>query len=207
VERERAPSAARFHDGFAGPEPELPAHMFQLGLLRLLERGRRGGEVRAGIDHTGVQPEPVELVSDVVMMVNVLAGPAEADRAETAGQPSLEGISHRARLGRREVDRLQKGHQVALDVDGALRVALPKLKVGMSKQPQQCRACLDPHVRNRRCRACGECLTVPQHPTDRACPELLEKSADDPPVDGVDWLRQWLPDLRGLTNIGVSRNH
>ena len=73
VQREGAPSAAGFDDLLAGPEHQLAADVVELRALRLLQRGVRRVVVRAGVDHLLVEPQAVEVVAQVVVMLDVAA--------------------------------------------------------------------------------------------------------------------------------------
>src|SRR5665213_4043482 len=67
VHYETAPSASNVKKTLAGTEPQLPANVLELSLLSLLEGGISIGEVGAGIHHPFIEPELVEIVSDVVV--------------------------------------------------------------------------------------------------------------------------------------------
>ena len=78
VQRQRAPAAARFDHRFAGREAQLAADVVELRCLRLLQRHRGVGKIGAGVDHVPVEPELVEIVADVVMVVDIAPRPAVA---------------------------------------------------------------------------------------------------------------------------------
>ena len=63
-----APAAADIEQAVAGLEPQLAAEQAQLGLLRLVEILLAGFEIGTGVDHVPVQPEPVEIVGQVVVV-------------------------------------------------------------------------------------------------------------------------------------------
>ena len=89
----QAPSRRRFRPRFARPQPQFPADVIELGQLGVFERHRGIGEIRPAIDHLAVEPQPVKVVANVVMMVDVLPAPetvlalrdAAGERAGTAG--------------------------------------------------------------------------------------------------------------------------
>ena len=78
VKRERAPSASCLHHALAGLKPELPAHVIEFRNLRLFERRRWRGIIRAGIYQLSIQPQLVEIVSQIVVAMNVVAGAMQA---------------------------------------------------------------------------------------------------------------------------------
>ncbi len=84
VQRERAPSAAGLDDALARPEADLAADQIHLRDLGRLERrvGRR--EVRAGVEQLLVEPELVEVVAEVVVVVDVLPGCLDGVRPSDA---------------------------------------------------------------------------------------------------------------------------
>ena len=71
VDGERAPAAPCLDHALPGPQLELPAHMVHLGLLRFLEGGVLARVVGAGVHHFLVEPEPIEVVADIVVVVDV----------------------------------------------------------------------------------------------------------------------------------------
>src|SRR5207245_2078730 len=73
VQGQCAPPAPRLHDRLARAQADLAADVLELGHLRFLEPRLRAGEVRAGVHELLVQPEAVEVVADVVVVVDVLA--------------------------------------------------------------------------------------------------------------------------------------
>src|SRR5437588_8167561 len=74
MQRQRAPSAASLHYGFARLELQLAAHVVHLGELSFFERRRGSRKIGASIDEVGVQPALVKVRPQIVMMVNVVAG-------------------------------------------------------------------------------------------------------------------------------------
>ena len=66
-DEEPAPAAADVEQAHPVPHAELVQHEVELGLLRLVERGIFGPEVRAAVDQALPEPERVELVADVVV--------------------------------------------------------------------------------------------------------------------------------------------
>jgi hypothetical protein len=74
VQSEPAPTEAGLDHRLTCTKLQLPADMIELGDLRLIERGVRRGVVRARVGHRASEPQLIEIVADVVVMVNVLAG-------------------------------------------------------------------------------------------------------------------------------------
>jgi hypothetical protein len=69
-------SEPRLDDAIPGSEVDLAADVLHLRQLRLLEARLRGGEVGAGVDHLLVEPQAIEVVADVVVVVDVVASAA-----------------------------------------------------------------------------------------------------------------------------------
>ena len=72
MERHGAPAAADVENARLGPfmEPELAAHMVELGLLRFLECAGGGLEPSARIGHGGTEHQAIEGIADVVVMAD-----------------------------------------------------------------------------------------------------------------------------------------
>ena len=73
VDGQRSPAATELEHFLAGLEGELAAHVIQLRELCLGQRGVWRGVVGAGVDHALVEPQGVEVVTEIVVAVDVLA--------------------------------------------------------------------------------------------------------------------------------------
>ena len=73
VQDQPAPAAADVEEAFAGAQTQLAADQVELGELRVLQRVAGVAEVGARVDHARVEPEPVEVVADVVVMLDRVA--------------------------------------------------------------------------------------------------------------------------------------
>ncbi len=87
VQGEAPPPAADVEHALALLQGELGADQLELGLLRLLERGRPTREVRAAIRHRHVQEQCEELVADVVVVA--YGAPVAGEGVALAAQPQL----------------------------------------------------------------------------------------------------------------------
>ncbi len=94
MQRQRAPAAADLeHAGVGGQRLEIEqgGDALELGGLRFLERLGRIAVERARVDQLGVEPQPVEVVAEVVVEGDVLAAAAAgvgAQDVERAAQPA-----------------------------------------------------------------------------------------------------------------------
>src|SRR6202050_5319144 len=158
VQRQRAPAAAGFDDGLAGFQLQLAAHVVHLGDLGLIERGSRRRVVRAGIGHGAAEPQRVELVADVVVVVDVVARAVERiamwamQRAQRAPQPRgamLDGLPGL-------VDRLEQLHQVALDREAAVAVGIAETQGRVDDDRQERRAAAKGDAGDARSTGCGD---------------------------------------------------
>ena len=73
VHRERAPAAADVEEALVLLQAQLAANVVELRHLRLLERVGLAAVVGARIHHARVEPERVELVGDVVVVLDRVA--------------------------------------------------------------------------------------------------------------------------------------
>ena len=73
VPDQRPPAAADVQEALARAQAQLAADQVQLLLLGLVERRLRAGEIGARVDHVAIEPEPVEVVADVVVVADRLA--------------------------------------------------------------------------------------------------------------------------------------
>src|SRR5262249_62184433 len=71
VEGQGTPAAPGLDHALAGAQAQLARHVLHLRDLRFLERGGGRREVGAGVDHLPIEPQPVEVVAEVVVMVDV----------------------------------------------------------------------------------------------------------------------------------------
>src|SRR5215831_14720230 len=72
VHRQHPPATSGLDHALAGPEAKLAAHVVHLRDLRLIERGGRLGVVRTGVRHGRAEPQLVERVADVVVVMDVV---------------------------------------------------------------------------------------------------------------------------------------
>src|SRR3954469_24002026 len=70
VHDEGAPSAADVEQPLTGAESKLATDEIELGALRVVQRVAGAMEVRARVHHALVEPELVEVVSDVVVVAD-----------------------------------------------------------------------------------------------------------------------------------------
>ena len=85
---QRTPAAADVEELLARVQHQLAADVIELLHLGLVERIRLAAEIRARIDHAFVEPEPIEGVRDVVMMLDVrpVSAPAAEPRSRAVGE-------------------------------------------------------------------------------------------------------------------------
>ena len=178
VHDEPAPATPHVEQAHPWTQAELAAHQVDLLRLRLLERGVRAGEDRAGVGHRRAEDEFVEAVAHVVVVgdgggVAGLAVPhapsppalhflrgrrqraqhPRADRGEQVAQPrrALGPAALTAGLP----DRLQGLIVVAAEVEVAVDVGpgqaqLARRADGMAQRPGRAQSQQHPRARNTR---------------------------------------------------------
>ena len=73
IDEQPAPTTTDIQQTLPWLQTQLAAKVIQLLLLRLLKLVIRCGKVGAGVDHAGIQPERVEFVGAVVVIIGGLA--------------------------------------------------------------------------------------------------------------------------------------
>ena len=123
----------------AGAQAQLAAHVVHFRDLRLVERrlGRR--VVGAGVRHRAAEPQRVELVADVVVVMDVVAraGQRIEVRAAQRGECALPQRRPAAGGAAGPVDRLQQLDQIALDQHVAVAVGIAEVQRGIGEHPAQ----------------------------------------------------------------------
>jgi len=107
-----APTAADVEEAFAGLQIEFAADVFEFLLLGEIERIIRSPEIGAGVDPIPVEPETVELVAHVVVMLDRLAV------GGTGVPPPLPDV------GALAIDFGIAGHQLLADAHRLANVAV-----------------------------------------------------------------------------------
>ncbi len=123
MQRETAPTGANLEHVIGPRQIEECAHAVQLGDLGILKCHVGAIEDAARIHHRRVEHERVEIVSDVVVRVNVLPGSCTVATAP----PERDGVAHRTNCGTDGIKRARERGEVAYQhagKDGEV-VALP----------------------------------------------------------------------------------
>ena len=200
----QAPQPPPISTTLSPAQPELPAHVIELGQLRLFERRRRLGEIGPAVDHLVVEPQPVEVVADVVVVVDVLprAGkrvglgavqPAEqagGDGARTPWPPPASDRSSPAARPDRPPPRAGRRHR-RRRTEGSGRAAPSKTSPGRGRRFEppaggMCQFCvlakmgLSPSL----------CATISspfhKHQSYRRAADRPEQTTGEPPFDARD---------------------
>jgi hypothetical protein len=126
MQRKRSPSASRLHDRFIGLQSELSADEVELRLLRGFKRHLWIFEIRAGVDEVPIEPQLIELIAAIVVMLHV--APRARERIRTF-ERSADTFAPRLRTERDPRQRLDDRHQVSTNVNPAFRVRIPESQV------------------------------------------------------------------------------
>jgi len=137
MQRQCPPAAARFHHFFTRLQAQFAAYVIQLRNLGIFKIGVRAGEIRAGVHHPFIEPELVEVVADVVVVVDVAARPGEGVAPHVV-ERSQQFFPDLAMAGQRPdpIDRFEKIQQVSLHLYALGRVQLAEVKLGVGDQFQ-----------------------------------------------------------------------
>jgi len=163
VPHQRAPAAADIEKALARRQPQLAADVVELGPLGRIDVFPAGLEIGARIDHLLVEPEPVEVVADVVVVADVGAvGLRLVSRRRQFGPHRDRGTGELDQAGG-DPNRLRN---VAVDVDAALDVRLGQCAEGGLPEQREHR-----RIAHRQCEPwrLGEVgrFTVGQHDPQR----------------------------------------
>ena len=126
--RQRTPAAACFDDLLPGLQLQFAAYVIEFGDLRFGQC--RGGRVvvGTGINHAFVEPQPVKVVAQVVVMAHVVPGAIErVDPHCVQQRPNLGTVIAAVILVRDGPrDLVGERQHIAVDLDQSVRVTLAK---------------------------------------------------------------------------------
>ncbi len=142
VQAQSSPSAAGFHNLFSRTQPQLARHQIQLGPLRFFQVGVLLREIGAGVDHLRIEPEPVKIIGEIVMIVDIAARTAQAVRLRQI-KPSR--IQLRRPFPRDPIQTLEQSNQVAFHHDSAFRIEIAEIHLRIAQQRDQRTAVFDPN--------------------------------------------------------------
>lgn len=166
AQHERAPAAADVEQALAGLKPDLGEDVVDLLDLRGGEILVAVLEVRARVHHVLVEPQLVELVRDVVVILDCLLVGALRVIEVALHARQLARARHRA--ARERVADVDDVRQLALDVDLALHVRLAEIVEARFEQERQRRRAVDLQRHLRRAEGAEiELIAVPQHEARR----------------------------------------
>src|SRR5258708_5754235 len=124
VQTESSPSASGFYNFLSRTQPQLAAHQVKLRSLRFFQTCILLREIGAGVDHLGVEPEPVKIIREIVMMADVASGSAQAVRLFKRQPPRLQ---LRWPFRRKPVKTLEQSNQITFHHDSAFGVKIAKI--------------------------------------------------------------------------------
>src|SRR5262245_49158648 len=113
--------------------------MIELRDLSLLQSHIGSREVRAGVDHPLIEPEPIEVVAEVIVAVDVVAGAtqriARRQQAQPDGSPGWSRIC--------AASCLHHCGKIALDLDTSRGVTVAERQARRGEEPEQRGTVLD----------------------------------------------------------------
>ncbi len=81
-----APAAAHVEDRFVAAKFQLAADVIHFGHLGVFQRHVGRGEIRATVEHLAVEPDAIEVVAEVVVMVDIGLGTANGISTQQSPQ-------------------------------------------------------------------------------------------------------------------------
>ncbi len=183
VKRQRPPAASRLDHRRSRLEPELAADQFHLGGLRFFQRNLGRRKVGARVNHLPIEPEAIEVVADVVVMIDVRSRAAQRVGPRPApplGQGCRQAAARLRVFG--TVDDFEELQEIALDLDAAVAEGVAKIQVDIGQKLPERAAVVDFHpglgsgVADR--------FTVPKHQGDRRVADGAQQAANQPALHG-----------------------
>jgi len=162
VSGQPAPAATGFCNAITWLKLKLSADVVHLCLLRRLQGHIGLGKIRTGVLHLCIQPEPVKIVADIVVVMNILS------RARLGVGPRLALLHLLHQFGdalwlRHTKRGNQKIHQIAVYGDLSTREGLTKSSIALAQQLNQGIACMDMSSRDGLSRGRMNCKAVPEN--------------------------------------------
>ncbi len=193
VQGETAPAEARFDNGLTGAQLQLAAHVIELGDLRFVERGVRGGVIRARVGHRAAEPERIELVANVVVVMDVFTRtgqrvPTQAMRAAQNGAERAHSLGLRRRRAIHGLDELD---ELALDGDASFAVCIAKADVRILDEADQCGAICDAYAADHRHGRRRDALSGPEHEFDGWIADERQQSPQELAFDRMTLRYRW----------------
>ena len=193
VECQRAPAASGLHHPSLRPQLQLPAHVLHLRALRVFEARAGRREVGAGVYHLAVEPQAVEVVSEIVVMVDVVPHRLPAVRPDHPAAHPLgprPEATQRARqagvVGLHSIEGREGSHEVAVHLETPGHVGLAKCQIRSTQQFEHSAAISDPDRRNGGRTGRWPALEVRaklQH--HRSGANFVSQPGQQPPVDEI----------------------
>jgi hypothetical protein len=201
VQGQCAPAAARLDDFLPGLQLQFPAHVIELRNLCFVQRRRRRVVVGAGIHHAFVQPQPVEVVAEVVVVMNVVPRPAEriAPRGMQQRPQPGEVVTVAAAPRDCRSDLVGEGQEIPVDVDQTPAVALAEAHGRGAQQFEHCTAAAKLHASDgtRLCNA--EFVAIPEPHRYAGIADGLHDAADYAAIEAA-----LVKNVTGLYTHGVT---
>ena len=159
---------------------QLAAHVMHLRLLRLLDRHCGIGEIRARVlQRLAIEPQLVEIVADVVVVMNVALRVGQIGRKLPAAR---EHGADRRVLGRIAVGFEQQRQQIAADLQAARAVEIAEVQIRVDDELPQRLAVENPHAHGAVTR--GDLGLVPKLDAHgRGGPEPARDLLDEPTLE------------------------
>ena len=144
-------------------------------------------KVGAGIEHFPVQPQLVERVADIVVVMDILLRPRTRVQFRLIAAICVR-IGNSAEFGRVShglIDGFQERRQPAFDLDPTGTVIIAEVKEGIGHQPQESRPIADYHADSGDSFAWRNFFPIPQCHPQCWFPKGMQKFTHQPAVDTI----------------------
>ena len=206
MQRQCAPAATGLDHLVAGPQAQFAADVLHFRHLGIFQSHGRRREIGAGVDHLPIEPQLVEIVAEIVVVMDVVARLLQrvAPRFEHRAQPRAPAADAVV-FWQGAINHFEQFGQIALHLDMPRCVEFTELEGRIGQQPEQGAVVMNQDSRLPRGGARRNCGPIPQHELQRRVADGFEHTRHQHPRHGRHRSVQAGPGLRACRAPAVSR--